>query len=237
MMKTAYSGLMVGLTIAGLVAVGWGAQEDSVFLTSVGGAVFGATLGILVAELNARSALADVRALVARDRGSEFTSPDEEIQGYRGVWHHYHRTILEGQLVWRYRRYDFREGRFPGILLATILARDAKGNSYVYDTRAGVRGQRFVMFETARSGKEPVIVEVYPRMGLDFLGIHCGIGLIQAWSGDDLLTPCMMSKNRVVEWTEEDNVSPDYFDELNAAWERGFQQVDVCPVASSSGAD
>ena len=225
-----YVGLLVGLALTGLVAVGWGVQIDSVFLTSVGGAVFGAALGVVVAELNSRSALADVRALVAIGQEPELASREADIGPYRQVWHHYHRTMIDGELVWRYRQYDLRESRFPGRLITEVVARDDHGNEFPYDVRAAVRGQRFVMFETARSGSEPVVVEVYPSMGLDFMGAHSGIGVIQAWSGDNLLTACIMSKHRVIDWETEGNVATTMNDALNAAWRRGFHQMNALPA-------
>lgn len=220
-----YAGFVVGVTAIGLVLIGWGVQVSSVFLASIGGAIFGAGFNILIATLSSQSFYSELRALVSSESSAMLTSEEEQIAPYRAVWHHYHRTKIDGQPVWRYRRYDLRESRFVGQLVTEVVATDANGNDYRYDVRAVLRGQRFIMLETARSGTEPVVVEVYPFMDLAFMGAHCGIGLMKAWSGEDLLSPCIMSTTQLIDWSSEGDIDPRLFEELDRKWDVGFRGV------------
>ena len=125
---------------------------------------------------------------------------------------------LAGKVVWRYRRYDFSTLRTVGQLTASLRAKDAHGVDHVYDVHAGVRDQRFILLEKARSGKEPVILEIYPDMGSALRDLHCGVGFMQAWDGNEVQYPCIMGKSPVVELGAEGDVDPEFWAQLNQLW-------------------
>ncbi|WOB42427.1 hypothetical protein HNI00_04100 [Thermoleptolyngbya oregonensis NK1-22] len=233
-----YLGFLFGITLVGLALVGWGATipsaSYSLILSSVGGAIFGAGISLFLGDLIAKNALDEVRNVLSTSlddgfcpRESALCSKENEIISYRAKWHHYHVTRMHDKYVWRYRIYDFSNSCSPGKLAAEIFAKDKQGREHKYIVKAGIRDGRFMIFEKAALGNEPVIIEIYPFMGLELQGIHSGIGTMRTWDGNNVLFPCIMSREPIINWKKEGDISEKLFADLDRIWKKDFTNLNA----------
>ena len=91
-----------------------------------------------------------------------------------------------------------------------------------YKINAGIRDDRFIMFERAVVGNEPALVEIFPSMGKAFYDYHCGLVLVESWSGTNLLSPCIMSQNPIHQWDIEGSVNENVSKKLDEVWKKTF---------------
>lgn len=226
-----YRGIVTGIIFVGLVLIIWGATNQnsdwSLILSSVGGAIFGASLSLLLADISGKDAVNETKNILSSYLNNDLSSLEESIKIYRTKWHHYHVTKMNDRYIWRHRIYDFSCYDIPGQLKAEIVAKDKRGYDHSYIVKAGVRDQRFFFFEKAAVGSEPTIIEVYPSMGLELQGVHCGLGFMRTWDGNDVAFPCMMSRNPVIEFFEENDIPEQFFDDLDLLWKGEFTNLNA----------
>jgi len=233
-----YLGFLFGITLLGIALVGWGATISnasySLILSSVGGAIFGAGISLFLGDLVGKNALDEVKNILSASiddsfcpRENALCSKEHEVSSYRAKWHHYHVTRMHDKYIWRYRIYDFSKTCFPGKLAAEISAKDKQGREHKYIVKAGIRDGRFIIFEKAALGNEPVIIEIYPFMGLELQGIHGGIGTMRTWDGNSVLFPCIMSREPIIGWKKEGDIPEKVFVELDRLWKKEFTNLNA----------
>ena len=221
-----YRTALIILFIAGISLIGWGTAADETFwkqfFTAIGAAILGASLGLLASDIFADSVIDKIRTLIEQRINSAFVSAETDASTYRRRWHHYHVTKMKNKYVWRYRIYDFQRFDVPGLLTAHITAIDNQGSMHKYIATAWTKDSRFCIVEKAEVGQEPVIVEIYPYMGMQLHGVHTGVGVMQSWDGEDLLFPCILAQEPVVQAQQEGTLPETVFETLDATWKASF---------------
>jgi|SRR5215203_700663 len=119
-MLSSYKGVFLGLLIAGVTLVALGYAIDVMSLSSTGGALFGASLGVFVGRLSPE----DLKQLVREGVKDSFVSDEEQLGGYRINWHLYHLTQMDGKWLWRHTCIDFSKSQTPGRLTSGTFLLD-----------------------------------------------------------------------------------------------------------------
>ncbi len=189
-----YFGLALGLFMAGIVAIIAGGSHPSdqwsLWLTSTGGAVLGASVGAFLGAVSAQ----DILLVLKQSFHGRFTSPEPSIRYYRKKWYNYNVGKKGGRLYWRCSIVDFSCSVGIGKLTTNVSYEGKDGQIYHYTCEAGIRGSRFVVFTfPAPPSQEAVCVCIYARMGMQYLGYYSGLSFLQTWDDTDDVMPVLMS--------------------------------------------
>jgi hypothetical protein len=132
---------LIGLAVAGLCLIAWGATSGFPFLTSVGGALFGSCLGSFIGRIAKRDLTEQIKRMVREALFPSFTTEENKIDAFRRLWHIYHVTEMDGKFVWRHRVADFGKIRIPGRLTAEISRMDKQGSpaTNIFEGASGPR--------------------------------------------------------------------------------------------------
>ena len=194
------------MTIAGVVMVAWGATLSGTWaniLLSVGGAILGTSFAALVSSRSEQRFLNEVRTTVGDSLAPGLTTDDRELGSHRVNYFHYVMTRRDGKSMWTANSLDFSSSHTVGRLTATSLV--SSGTKRLkYIASAGMVDERFVIVEKADGGsKEPASIYVYPELGHVYRDLQAGIAILHDHDGRELLTPCIISLEPLVESDEE----------------------------------
>ena len=220
-------GLLFGLAITGFVCLGLGVYYNNTLISTIGGSLFGVSLGGLIGSWDFGNLRNDVRTILKSSLSARLTSSDSELDYYRRKWHLYNLTHLDGKFVWRHAILDFGKTYIPGSVLAKIVSSDIEGRSRKYIYTGICRDQRFIIIGQPEKGIEPCVVSVYPFMGETFRRIHPGICFIRTWDGLDMVNPTLISEKAIRNWDKFGTVPDDIGQELARLWERHFREQNL----------
>jgi hypothetical protein len=194
---------------------------------SVAGGLVGASIASIVNSQYDRPALHQVRDLLTRTSMCTVTSPEEGLTHLRKPWHHYHLTLIDDAPMWRYVKVQFDNHSAVGALTADASVVDAvHGRSTrIYKTDAAVWDRRLVFLQTRVEGDESAVVEVFPDVS-GFQSVHAGVGIMQSWSGSDVLVPTLISDTPLLEGHAEGSITDIASARtLDALWRAQFARV------------
>jgi len=200
--------------IVGVVFIVVGATLEMPYLTSIGGALFGTSLGIFVGRLaNQDLAEANRRAnevlvqsnqdlvkrlskLVRESVRDSFVSDEEKISDSRVEWHLYYVTEMSGNAVWTHAILDFTKSQTPGRLTSTTYLLDESEKGQRYDVEAGRRDNRFIIFlRPPPISEESAATYVFPYGGFRARSPHYGVSFLETWDQTRAISPAILSRN------------------------------------------
>lgn len=203
----------------------------SALVGAFAGGVIGACLSILVSRALDYSALAQMRQTLERTVASSLTSPDHDLERLRRVWHHYHTTLVDGRTTWRYTVFRFDNHATVGSLVADVSEIAADGSTHSYHVAAAARGSRLILVQTTFHGKEAPAIEVFPHLLYDFRPVHAGVGVMQSWDSDEVLSSILLSHRPLTDAEEPGSLSASDAAKLDAIWRESFTAVrDLLPA-------
>jgi hypothetical protein len=219
---------IVSLSLGGiLIIIGFLYNKELIgnIAAAVGSAIIGAVISLLFAGLIQADPLDWIYDSLANH--VSILSDDNALSPYRKRLHHYHVTSIKGKRIWRYRIYDF-SASIPGRLVADTKAGDAAGQLRPYRIQAGIRGERFILFDKAKDKEEPVTIEVYPTITTP-TGQYAGVGIMQTWDGPTFVTRCLLSEIPISNIQAEGDVPDANWHELQAAWDASMKNIEILP--------
>jgi len=226
-MLSGWRGLFIGLSIAGptLVVLGW--FIDVMFLSSMGGALFGASLGVIVGRFSTEDLTEDLKQLVREGVKDSFVSDEEQLGSYRKNWHLYHVTQMDGKWCWRHTRIDFSNSKTPGRLTSETFLLNQAGNPKYYTVEAGIRDSRFILFLKAKGAyKEPTLTYVFPRAGEGVDDSHLGVVFLVSWDGKHVISRTIVSSYPLEGHTEMGTLPADKARKIDQQWwERAWPSI------------
>jgi len=200
----------------------------SKLLIILGGSGLGACVGLVFGGITDSSGLQRVRELVEVSLSSSLSAPDQELEAFRKIWHHYLLTKINNKVVWRYRKLDLSRTSVPGKLVTAFNVPGPGGESHTYNIEGYLAEPRLVFIQTPAGGTEPPIVHIYPRATDRFRSLHAGIAMLQSWDGDNLMVPVLMCATRLdLELGDysEGTLPNQAFSKLNEMWQREANSV------------
>lgn len=221
--------LGVSLCVVGSLVT---SQSVSTTLLALGSGIIGAVLSLLFASLSQSDLAENIYHQLGDHTG--FLSDEALLRPLRKIFHHYHVTQIDGKKVWRYRQYDFSKTTLIGRLHASIEAKDGSGRARRYQIHAGVRESRLILFEKAEESLEPIIIEIYPMMMIAAQNRHAGVGFMQTWDGNHLVTKALFSEDPIQGIENEGDIDPSKFAMIEQLWEDSMKRHhEVLPKAVS----
>ena len=232
-----YRGLALGLLTASVALVSVGALHPSrmwsVLLTSIGSAFLGASIASVFARLGAEDLLRSIRSTLNKVFAPKFTSDEKLVQQYRRRWYTYNISQKDGVFCWRCVIIDFSRSTAHDRLATDIQLADRWGKPHRYSVEAGVRDGRFIVFYHPERGCEPVGMDILPLMGLDFLGVHSGMGVIQAWDGNHSVVPVIFSPTSLHGVNSNGDILPELAKDFDDEWLTGMKLISpIFPLAT-----
>jgi hypothetical protein len=197
-------------------------QSLSATMLALGSGIIGAVLSLLFGSLSQSDLAENIYNQLGDHFG--FLSDEVHLRPLRKRLHHYHITQIRGEKTWRYRVYDFSQIYVMGRLLTSIEARDGAGHSRRYQIEAGVRESRVILFEKAADSLEPIIIEIYPMMMIAAHNRHSGIGFMQTWDGNHVLTRTLLCEDPIPGIENEGDVSSDHWKSLEDLWKESMER-------------
>lgn len=211
-----------GLGVAGIALIIVGAEKNNPVLSSLGGAIAGATISAALALIDSRAVLDAIRKAFK----AEFRSDELRIYRFRRRWHLYHVTRKEQKFTWLYHTIDFKKILSPGVLYSETHLIDKNGNKKKYIVTAGSRDGRFIMFAKGQQTDEPYTIAIFPSIGQDFQNVHCGIRVHRTWDRTESLSRSIMSKVPIARWTQIGDVNNvNVAKILDKIWEDEFSKL------------
>lgn len=230
--------LLIGLAVAGLCLIAWGATSVSPFLTSLGGALFGSCLGALIGRVAKRDLAEQINKTVRESLYPGFTTDESKIAGFRQKWHIYHVTEMEGKFVWRHAVADFRKNRIPGRLIAETTSTDKRGGVAKYIFEGGIRDERLVLIIKAIASEERSAIYIFPFAGLTFEDRHFGILFLQTYDATNSISPTLITRDPIPEALNEGTISDLGATVLDAIWvQRAEATSSILPRIITFGLD
>lgn len=225
--------LGLGLTLAAIALLllrsdpGEGERVVSGLIGALAGGLIGASVSNLVNEQYGQPVLDEIQSLLAQTSASAVTSPESSLQHFRKRWHHYHRTMIDGNPTWRYAQVPFDNHSAVGALTAEVPVIDVNGDRppHMYKTNAAVWDRRLIILQTRVEGEEAALVEIFPNVAA-VQKVHAGVAVMQSWSGNDVLSPTLISSSPLLEAQEEGSiVDSDRAQKLAELWNTHFAAV------------
>jgi len=188
---------------------------------AIGGGALGAGINTIVVKKYEQDVLKEIQAVVAESLRAQFTSDHDELAMFRRDWHHYYLTQADGKVGWWYQTYNFSKSVAIGSITETTSVLDSDNSSHAYLTEAGVRGQRFILFETRQDGSEASAIEIYPTPR-GFQTIHTAITFLQSWDSTNLVTKAILSRRPLIDGVVDGRVSDVHANTLHEVWRNNF---------------
>lgn len=224
-----YRGLALGLLTASAALVCVGALHPSrtwsLLLTSVGSAFLGASIASVFGRLGAEELLRYIKSLLNKAFAPKFTSEESAVVQYRRRWYTYNISQKNGAFCWRCIILDFTRSKVADRLATDIQLTDRRGQPHRYYVEAGIRDVRFIVFYHPEKGREPVGMDIVPLMGLEFLGNHSGISIVQAWDGNHSIIPVIFSPGPLYGVNSNGDIPEELSKKFDDEWRKGMRLV------------
>ncbi|AFY71780.1 hypothetical protein Pse7367_3545 [Thalassoporum mexicanum PCC 7367] len=221
---------------AGIAFILAGQNTGNQIYSAIGGAVFGASIGGIVARTDANETYESILELIKNSVESRLLSDTNEknIQILRRKWHCYWVTKIDGEIVWKYGTVDFSNTLTPGKLHSKLQTYDKNNEPGEYLMQGVIYNDRTIFLGNSSYSTESCSFEIYPSMARSPKGSrHFGIGLYTSWDGRDGLFPVIMSPNMLTFSCIESHdipqpgktVSELYAQALDEIWRKGFSHI------------
>lgn len=218
-----YTGLFTGLTLAGALAVGWGASIDSDtagnIMIAVGGALLGTATASLASTLSEADFLLDIKRVLSESLAPGLVTPDSMLGDHQNKYFNYMVSRVGGRRVWICTVIDFSASASAGRLSTFVKVPSPSTDvEEYYRTQAGFIDDRCIIIEEAVRGSESAAVFLYPSFSKNFRAVQSGIAVIETWDGTPGIVPTMISQTPLAGWEAPGQVGDSAVDELDHLW-------------------
>ena len=229
------TGLFIAMCgfLVGSILVSWaGHTKENEFISIVGGAFFGATLGAIFGRFSYADIKDEIKQRLNGFFNAKFVSDPKQIKWLKGPWHVYHITRMKQHFYWRHTIFDFIATDFSNQLLTKVSIKDFNGKTISYFAEAGMRGDKFIIFAKHEDLNEPITVFIFPSMGSFAITKYYGFAILQTFDNSPSLSPSIISKDAI--FGEEDTISYETSKQLDLEWKNHMKQkgYDLLPIAS-----
>lgn len=228
-MNKEYKGLATGIFVAGLVAVIAGASNPnevwSIWLTSLGSAAAGASIGSFFLRLSAEDLSNDVKEALKQSVRSRFLSEEKFTDEYKKKWYHYNVSQNNGKFSWKCAFLDYSNCPIEGGMSASIKFADKLNQIHKYRVESAFRGERLISFFHTPTGLESIAAEIIPFLGHAFKDYYAGISFMQTWDGNHSLIPILMSETPLFGVRSEGFIPEELYDKFDDAWIKGMDEA------------
>lgn len=193
-------------------------EKWSVWLTSIGSAAIGATMGAFFIRLGAEDLIEHTKKLLTSSLSSKFVSDTEIDDMYKKHWYRYSVGQKNGIFQWGVRKIDFNKCDTIKGIKTSIKFSDKNNNTHVYHIEAAFRGERLISFSYPPFGNESVGVEVIPFMKNSFENVQAGLSFIQTWDSNHTITPVLMCNTPLFGIKKEGVIPEKFQQELSKLW-------------------
>lgn len=218
----ASTGFLLGVLVSGLSLIALGSAKKDPFWSSIGGSLFGASLGTLTGKLSTYGLTENLKELIRQGVKDSFVSDEDKLAGHRKKWHVYHVTRMDGKWYWCYTCIDFSKSHTPGRLMSETHLINQDRNPKDYVVEAGVRDTRLIIFLRDKGSQEPVMVYVFPLAGLGIQSRHLGMVFVQTWDANNTISPAIVSASPLSGYAKSGKISDDLAREIDELWRRGM---------------
>ncbi|WP_193878921.1 hypothetical protein [Oculatella sp. LEGE 06141] len=226
-----------------LITAGLSLKSSQGFLSelfvAIGGGALGTCFGITFGSVSDASILQRIREMLEFSLEKTLSAPEQNLDEYRKVWHHYLMTKINNKFVWRYRQFDFARLSVPGKIVATLAVPDSQGKTHTYNIEGFLIGTRLIFVQLPAGGYEPPVIHLYPQAGEYFRSIHVGLATLQSWDGDHLTIPVVMCKDPLVfpghsgQYPREGTLPDSIAIELDKLWLREAKNAGLIPITGT----
>jgi len=222
-MLSGYKGVFLGLSIAGATLVALGYIIDVSVLSSIGGALFGASLGVFIGRLSTADLTEDLKRLVREGVIDSFVSDEEQLSSYRKNWYLYHLTRMDGKWLWRHTCIDFSKSQTPGRLTSETYLLNQDDEPKYYTVEAGIRDERFILFLRDKATEEPPLIYVFPWAGSGVQPYNLGIVVLQTWDRTDAISRTFICSKPLEDHTQIGTLPADKARKIDKEWWVGIK--------------
>ena len=214
--------------IAGLTAVISGGTNPSVnwsiWLTSIGSAAVGATIGAFFVRLSAEDLMEDTKKILKNTLETKFSSNNNLDSEYKIVWYRYGIKQMDGEYKWNLNKIDFNECKQLSGMKSSVKVTDKNDKSHIYKIESAFRGEKFISFFHPPFGTESIAMEVIPFMGNSFENHQSGLILHQTWDGNHAISSVMMSRVPLFNIKKEGIIPNEFQKKMSELWVRNFKK-------------
>jgi len=217
---------LILILIVGILIVALASQILDVFIktvtASIGSVVLGFGLTSLIGMFFSPAPLDGVLTMINELLQVPWRSKEEELIPFRKKFNGYLLTHRENQNVWLYREFDFGNFELPGYLHANIqytsfTNKIAKYKYYGFP----VKNSLILIGINSNQKNEPPVIQVLPYCGQS--GVYAGMAFLETVKGEKILTPTIISDDKLVDWSDSGVIDQKCYENLNAIWNKEFK--------------
>lgn len=194
----------VSFIVLSLVLILWGSSGNINFhykdiLLGVGGALFGASLSMLVSSIEKEgTAQLNLSRILDFLQKKELSLSDlEKIENLKGTWYQYNKTKKNGEAYWISVKY-YIEKSINGSVSFTVKYDDKAGSKVPYEYEGIIRGSSVVFFGIDENKYQNYFIEVWQNMLDPASEFSFGYCFNKNWDGSNAITSCLISRKILV---------------------------------------
>jgi hypothetical protein len=211
------------LFLLGIAAVIIGTQKNNReiygIVSTAGGALSGASLGILIEQLFRSDVGLLCKCLLSNLR---FESRPEDSDVCSGRWHVYYASTKNGKRHWFHTTYDLAADTTTGALTGKFVIIGKNNKKRFYSLEAGVRGGSLILFSKAINGAERIAAEIVINATATHVKNFCGLQILEGWDTHLLVSVSLFSREPILGITKQD-LDEQTADQLEELWKSEFR--------------
>lgn len=220
-LKAIVMSLLFLLGVAGFI-IGTQQNNQGIYgiISTSGGALSGASLGILIAQLFQSDVGLLCKCLLSNVR---FESTPTDSSMCSGRWHVYYATMKDDKRQWLHTTYDLTADETTGSLTGSFSVQDKNNKKRHYLLEGGVRGGALIVFSRAVDGTEGIATEVISNATSTLVKHCCGLQILESWDTQLLVTISLLSRQPILGITKQD-IDEATADKLEQLWKEEFRK-------------
>lgn len=196
-----------------------------------GSVTLGTCIGIILNGISKASEKESIAHMIEVAFTSHLHAPDESLEPYRKVWHHYHISENNGETFWRYNIFDCSL-QIPNKLVAqysTISPNNNKKRSF--SVEGFVLHDKLVFVGRIIGGTEKPFIEIFPRASEDFRENMIGISYLQTFDENEIASPVVLSDHKLELGVKYDlgTVPNEAMEVLSKKWNSQAKRLGLIP--------
>lgn len=200
-------------------------------LTSVGGVTLGFGLTSLITQVFSPAPFEGVLRMINELLVVPWRSKEEDLMPLRKKFYGYLLTVRDGKSIWIYRDFDFGNLELPGYLHAAFQYKTSAGRTMKYKYYGfPVQSRLLLIGRNVDTSTEPAVIQVVPHCGQS--GIYAGLAFFEIVAGAQIVSPTMISVERLVDSEVFGDLDEDQSSALNALWNTNFKSSIYLPPGS-----
>lgn len=227
-----YAFLCLSVILGGLliwISTFSGLAVNKDFLSSMGGAILGASASMLIASVLSYSEMGEIHQALSRLAGAvvsrnKMTSDVDLVQQLRDQWYCYTVSKRKGLTLWKVVKYNFSVDDITGEIKFVGRFKDNVGKTRLWNYTGMRRDERFIII--GKSDDDPqasCILQVFPYLGNITQTYYSGITFHRTWDGVHSISPTIISREPIKNFKNDNEASEELSDALDKLWESGFR--------------